>query len=174
MSTDASVLALIDAEFGKVVCPEHFTNFSHCSECTEHDELLRSRSREQLTLQDVGNPGWDPLCFCSPEGLAYFLPSLARFALAETESQSGWYGTQLLFHLYSGFSENALYRHSSSSQRRAIAEYLAHTIETRPELIEALGATDEFLRCHELWSDTQSIGQLDLAPIAAQAGEFKR
>ena len=27
--------------FGKVARPEHFTDFTHCSECAEHDSTLR-------------------------------------------------------------------------------------------------------------------------------------
>ncbi|MCC6657700.1 MAG: hypothetical protein IT512_05925 [Rhodocyclaceae bacterium] len=151
MSTDASILASIDTEFGNLLRPEHFTNHAHCCECAEHDELLRSRDRDTLRVEDVCNPGWDPLCFCSPEGLAYFFPSLARFALAEAESRSGWYGDQLLFHLYSGFEENRFFRYCAPSQRQAVAALLAHLIEARAEVIEAYGATDEFLRCHDLW-----------------------
>lgn len=149
MSAGSSILALIDTEFGSVARPEHFTNYTHCCECAEHDELLRSRDRDTLRVEDVNNPGWDPLCFCSPEGFAYFFPSLARFALAD--GQSGWYGDQLLFHLYSGFDENQFYRYCTPSQRHAVSALLAHLIETRAEVIDASAASDEFLRCHELW-----------------------
>jgi hypothetical protein len=74
---------------------------------------------------------------------------LARFALAK--SRSGWYGDQLVFHLYSGFDENQFYRYCAPSQRRAVSALLAHLIETHSEDIEAGLGTDEFLRCHELW-----------------------
>lgn len=77
MKNDAAILAVIDAEFGAVPRPEHFTDFTHCCECAEHDEALRSRDRASLRIEDVGNPGWDPLCFCSAEGIAYFFPALA-------------------------------------------------------------------------------------------------
>lgn len=168
MSTESSILALIDTEFGSVGRPEHFTNHAHCCECAEHDELLRSRDRETLRLEDVNNPGWDPLCFCSPEGFAYFFPALVRFTLVEIESQSGWYGDQLLFHLYSGFTENQFYRYCLPSQRHAVSALLEHLIETRTETIESYAATDEFLRCHELWSDAQPAIPPDLARKAAQ------
>ena len=153
------MLALIDIEFVSVPRPEHFTNHSHCCECAEHDQLLCSRDRNTLRVEDVNNPGWDPLCFCSPEGFAYYFPSLVRFALAEIKSQSGWYGDQFLFHLYSGFNENQFYRYCAPSQRRAVSVLLAHLIETRAEVIEAFAAPDEFLRCHELWSDAQPGGR---------------
>lgn len=161
MSTDSSILALVDAEFEVVHRPEHFTNFSHCCECAEHDNLLQSRTRETLKLEDVSNPGWDPLCFSSPEGVAYFFPSLARFALAEPDSQSGWYGEQLLFHLSSGFKDNNFFRYCSPRQRRAVSIFLGHIIESRAALVEAYAATDQFLRCHELWSDAQCSAPAD-------------
>jgi len=153
MSTDADVLAEIDAAFGSASRPEHFTNYEHCCECAEHDELLRSRTRETLQIADVGNPGWDPICFTSPEGFAYYLPALARLALAPPSPDYGWYADQLLFHLYSGFKDNAYYRHCSAKERAAVAHLLEHLIETRAALIDEYVASDEFLRCHELWND---------------------
>ena len=163
MSTDTAILAGIDAAFGGVERPEHFTNFVHCEECAEHDELLRMRDRESLCVEDVGNPGWDPICFCSPIGIAYYFPTLARFALAEQNpEQCDWYANQLLFHLYSGFTENALFLHCSLAQRRAVARFIAHIIETRASLIDLYSAADDFLRCHQLWNDAQHCGQSDL------------
>lgn len=76
MKTDATVLAAVGAGFAGVGQPEHFTDFAHCCGCAERDELLRSRNRDTLKIEDVGNPGWDPLCFCSAEGITYF-PALA-------------------------------------------------------------------------------------------------
>lgn len=163
MSTDAAILAEIDSAFGSVERPEHFTNFAHCEECAEHDELLRMRDRESLCLEDVGNPGWDPICFCSPTGIAYYFPALARLALAERISeQCDWYGNQLLFHLYSGFTDNAFFHYCNVAQRQAVARFVAHTIETRAPLIDRYSAADDFLRCHELWDDAQACGQSNL------------
>lgn len=154
MNTDGDILTGIDAAFCGIGRPEHFTNFTHCEECAEHDELLRMRDRETLCLEDVGNPGWDPICFCSSSGIAYYFPTLARLALAEQSSeQYDWYANQLLFHLYSGFTENAFFLYCSGAQRQAVARFVAHIIETRASLIDLYASTDEFLRCHELWSD---------------------
>lgn len=153
MNNDSAILALIDAEFSAVPRPEHFTDFTHCCECAEHDEALRSRDCASLRIEDVGNPGWDPLCFCSAEGIAYFFPALARLALAEPAGAYGWYGEQLLFHLYDSFRENRFYQYCTPSQRTAVAGFLAHVIATRAALIDDHAVADEFLRCHELWRE---------------------
>lgn len=48
--------------------PGHFTNYQHCDECAEHDETLRSTDVDTIGLGELGNPAWDPICFCSSEG----------------------------------------------------------------------------------------------------------
>lgn len=79
------------------------------------------------------------------------MPALIRLALVEPKKGEGWYAEQLLFHLYSGFRENAFYRYCSPRQRAAIAAYLAHLIETRSEYLASDLFTDHLLRAHELW-----------------------
>jgi hypothetical protein len=149
---ETEVLKAIDAAFGSVERPEHFADHRHCCECFEHDALLLSRDRDTLTHDDVGNPGWDPICFASAQGFAYYLPSLARLALRPPDKERGWYGDQLHFHLYSGFRDNKLYAWVNDAQRQAVAAFLAHLIETRADLIQDYSMDDVFLRCHELWS----------------------
>ena len=90
MSSDAQVLETIQQAFASSPRPRHFTNYTHCSECAEHDEVLRSRDVQTLRIEDVGNPGWDPICFISPEGFAYYVPALARLALAQPVEPHGW------------------------------------------------------------------------------------
>jgi hypothetical protein len=107
--TDQDVLRIVEAAFPGVPRPEHFTNFTHCEECAECDVLLLSRDYSSLTVADVGNPGADPLSFCSGQGKAHFMPALARLALDPPTYEFGWYGTQLLFHLgYKGCANATL------------------------------------------------------------------
>ena len=63
--------------FGGTPRPEHFTNYTHCCECAEHDETLRKETLETLSYDNV-RPGWNPLCFISPEGFQYYFPSIVR------------------------------------------------------------------------------------------------
>ncbi|WP_266156908.1 hypothetical protein [Dyella silvatica] len=151
MVTQSAAIAAIDLAFGSCPKPDHFTNYTHCQECAEHDELLRSRTRETLVIQDVGNPGWEPLCFSSPEGIAFYMPSLARLAFAEPTYGYGWYGDQLLFHLYSGGLHNTLYQYCNAEQRAAIAVLIGAMLESNFANIESTSSGDEFLRAHEIW-----------------------
>ncbi len=60
-------------ELFKASKPEHFTNFNHCEECEEHDQTLLVADIDTIDLGDLGNPGWDPICFAFPEGKKYYL-----------------------------------------------------------------------------------------------------
>ncbi|WP_152386271.1 hypothetical protein [Azotobacter salinestris] len=110
------------------------------------------RCAVSLELRHVGNPGWDPLCFSSAQGLAYYLPTLVRFALAPPSPEHGWYGDQLLFHLSSDGAWNRLYCHCSPKQRGAVAALLAHLVETRAEEIDGHPEEDVLLQACALWS----------------------
>jgi hypothetical protein len=151
MRTDDDILAEIAAAFGDCLRPEHFTNYTHCEECAEHDEVLRSRDLATLTVADVGNPGWDPICFCTPEGLAYYMPALSRLALAEPDPEYGWYGGQLVSHLWSGGEYNRFYEYCTAQQRRAVASLLSQFVESRAALVAELDA-DQILQAYERWS----------------------
>jgi hypothetical protein len=148
---DADVLSVLSAAFGKCARPEHFTNFKHCCECAEHDALLRARDRDTLRIEDVGNPGWDPLCFASAEGLLYYLPALGRLALEEPTHKVDWYVPQLHFHLTYEDERNRILVAASPDQRRAVAQLLRHIVETRAELCERWACREDLLSAADLW-----------------------
>jgi hypothetical protein len=43
--------------------PAHFTNYRHCCEWAEHDAVLTASDVNSIGLQQLGNPGWNPLYF---------------------------------------------------------------------------------------------------------------
>lgn len=152
MPDDAEVLGLVRTAFARCERPEHFTDHAHCPECAEHDDLLRLRDTDTLRLEDVGNPGWDPLCYVAPAGFGYLLPALARLALAEPSPSDGWYAAQLLFHLtYEGEANRHLLGFAPD-QRRAVAALLRHIAESRPHLIDEWRCGDDLGRAIDLWS----------------------
>ena len=133
--------------------PEHFTDFQHCCECAEHDETLSASTVDTIGLTELGNPGWDPLCFCSAEGLEYYFPALVRLTL-ETVDNEAFYLEQLLFHLEYGGAENRLYQRSTGKQRDFVASFIAHVISEFPRQLDENMCADTALHTYELWSGT--------------------
>jgi hypothetical protein len=131
--------------------PEHFTDYSHCCECAEHDALLASRDLDSLRVEDINNPGWDPVCFVTAEGFRYYLPALVRLALASATSED-WYLPQFLFHLIGDGPQNRRVVCCTAGQQRAIAAVLWHVVETWPELVVRYGIEDDLQRALEIWS----------------------
>jgi len=149
---DLEALEQLRLAFRECPRPDHFTNFKHCEECAEHDSTLLSRTPESLRIEDVGNPGWDPICFTSPAGFVYYLPALARLVFEQAPYGYSWYGSQFFWHLISDGPENARYLHCSPGQRQAVAAFVGHLIATRTGQIESACVEDDALRAHEIWS----------------------
>jgi len=153
MKADAQIIAGIDAAFGKLRKPEHFTNFMHCQECREHDDLLRLRDRSTLLISDVGNICWQPISFSSPAGIAYYMPALARLALAEPTYEYGWYGDTLQLHLSSNGESNGLLQFCNQTQRQAVVQLLEHLNASRAELEERATTSEEMEATRALWAN---------------------
>lgn len=151
--TDADILKVIEAAFAGQGRPEHFTNYRHCEECAEHDEVLRSRTQESLTVADVGNPGWDPICFVTDEGFRYSFPALARLALQEPTEAHGWYFEQLLFHLNDANTPQKRRPACSAQQREVVASFLRHVLDTRGRMVTEHMCDDELRAAISLWSE---------------------
>jgi hypothetical protein len=79
--------------------PAHVTNYRHCCEYAEHDDTLATPNVDSIGLQQLGNAGWDPLCFTSTEGLLYYMPALIRLTLDTIDKPQKCYLDQMLFHL---------------------------------------------------------------------------
>jgi hypothetical protein len=79
--TMTDVLAAVRRAFADVPRPERFTDCRHSSDRAEHEETLRAHTPDTISLEQVGNAGWDPICFVTIEGFKNFMPGLARLAL---------------------------------------------------------------------------------------------
>ncbi len=129
--------------------PEHFTNFMHCDECAEHDETLKNADFDTIGLLQLGNPGWDPICFCSTDGKKYYMPAFIRVSLETIDSD--FYLAQFLFHLENDGSENKFVLSCNNEQRQFIVDFLEYFIEQYPELIDLNMCSDDILRVREIW-----------------------
>jgi hypothetical protein len=137
----------------KVPKPAHFTNYRHYCECAEHDATLLVYDVDAIGLQQLGNPGWDPLCFAAVEGLLYYMPALIRLTLETMDTPQERYLDQLLFHLLRDGQDNDLVRACSSEQRAFIAGFLTHLMEQYSvEIDEGIFRSDDMLQAYEMWS----------------------
>ena len=152
MITDQDILRVIDDAFGDVARPAHFTVADGDPECMDHDKLLHSRTTATLTMDDVGNIGYDPLVECFPNGIAYFFPALARFALADP-GPHGWYPFQLALHLTRDGADNRFLNFCTASQKSAVFALLTHIQTTRADTIELECSASEIGNCLALWRD---------------------
>lgn len=138
------------ALFADTPRPEHFTDYTHCCECAEHDETLRNETIETLSYEHL-RPGWDPLCFISAEGFQYFFPALVR--LATEGSGESYFIDQLVFHLELDGERNARYLKFTPEQRDYVVRLLSNLVETRADEIDANFDSDALFRVIDIWSE---------------------
>lgn len=119
-----------------------------CEECEEHNRTLSSHDVHSITMEELGNPGWDPICFASDAAFLYYLPAMFRLAFED----DGYYIYQLLFHLNLPHRMAAVNRSQAIAMKSALdawAELHAGDIEEncyRKQLDEVLGRLDLVIR----------------------------
>jgi hypothetical protein len=70
------VIKKLYKEFSVYERPKHFTDYEHCYECKEHDDMMKSASLETLNSEHLGGAGWAPFSFLTEEGFAYYMPRI--------------------------------------------------------------------------------------------------
>jgi hypothetical protein len=137
---EADLLDRLSRTFSRHPRPIHFTSSQHCCECAEHDQTLSSQTPASISVKELGNPGWDPICFVNDEGFLYYFPALARLAAGRGEHS---YLDQFLFHMTS--SRIHLF---SPEERDLIKELLWHLFDAfkdEPSFLQ--GTVHELDRC---------------------------
>ena len=115
MSPEEALAALREA-FKSVPRPELMIRGTcYCDECVEHNQTLLAHTPETITLKELGNPGWDPICFASDRAFAYYLPAMVRLAFEDAV-----YIDQLLFHLNCPGRVEGLNQEQAAAARNAL------------------------------------------------------
>lgn len=140
----------VEAAFAEVPRPARFTDRDHCCECAEHDDTLAAFERDTIGLAQLGNPGWDPLCFVLPEAFLYYFPAMARLVL-DPEGDDG-YLEQFLFHMTYEGEESRFFRHFSKPQRQAALALLRHLRADKAERIEEWNLETDLDTALALWT----------------------
>jgi len=103
-------------------------NPDHCCECAEHEETLREHDQDSIGIEQLGNAGWDPICFISPEGYKYYFPALVRLALNDSDNMS--YIEQFLFSLAYDGPNNERFKSFSEEQKQFVRKLLLEIIDS--------------------------------------------
>lgn len=134
--------------FGNEARPAHFTDHRHCAECAEHDETLRISTPELLQFSEI-RPGWDPLCFVTPEGFRYYFPALVRLAIEGTGPT--YFVDRLLFHLELDGRNNLRFQAFTPEQRAYVVSLLFYLVEIHAAEIEDNLDTENLFRTISIW-----------------------
>lgn len=133
--------------------PEHFTNFTHCEECAEHDETLKNATIDSIGVAELGNPGWDPICFCNAQGKKYYTPAFIRLSLDTVDGE--FYFGQYLFHLSYDKRQSDYFQSCTNEQRRFLAAFIQHMIQTFPSQLESNFCAEDAFGAYEVWSESE-------------------
>lgn len=147
----ASVLAAIDRAFGALPRPGTMVRSpNHCDECADHEAVMQAVTPQTVSLEQVGHPAWDPVCFLTDAAFCYFMPGFARLALVGGPQT---YLDQFLFHLEQGFRTDAF----NAEQRRAVLHLLDHIGETLYAEIIDYNLENEFYRVRDALMGTTDV-----------------
>ena len=137
--------------FGKVARPEHFTDFTHCSECAEHDSTLSAHTPDTITREALGHAGWDPMTFATDSGFRYFLPALVRMAL--TGTGDAYYIDQFLSQVIRDGPRNSRWCECTVEERAVVRKALNWLLEERTEDVDNWLDADRLMQAIDIWSD---------------------
>jgi len=127
--TKDEAISEVDQCFGSLPRPDIFIRGTcKCSECLEHEQTMQSLTPDELALDKLDNPGWDPMCFASDDAFAYFIPGLVRLTLDHADD----YVDQFLFHIDNSDRVSSL----SSGQATALIHVLDYLVMKAPECVD--------------------------------------
>lgn len=132
----------IKEAFGHVQRPETFIRGTcSCDECLEHEANMNAFLPEDLPLEKLSNPGWDPICFASNGAFLYFMPGLAELVLEHTDE----YVQQFIFHIEQPERLEAF----TPKQALALVNLLDFLVINKTDMLENNSVVDELYRTKE-------------------------
>lgn len=120
--------------------PNFFTEENPLLESFDHNETLLKFNVDSITIEELGNQGWDPICFINDEGYLYYFPAFIRLCVNSNEED--YYIGQFLFHItYEGL-ENERVRLFNKDQKFFFKKFLIYLYNEKTDLIQLYGDED--------------------------------
>jgi hypothetical protein len=139
-----TVIRDVNQIFGHIPRPKiMLRDPNHCEECMEHEAVMQAVTRESISLTEIGNPGWDPICYISDETFVYFMPAFVRLVLEDD------YLFQFFFHLGHTRRLDAF----TLDQRRVAAQVISYIGENMTDALTENFLTDDFNRLVDKLAD---------------------
>ncbi len=145
--TKSEAINVVKKAFRDIKRPTVFIRGTcHCDECIEHNQTLSNFNPDTITIDQLGNPCWDPICFAGDQAFTYYLPAMIRLAFEDD------YIDQLIFHLESeGRLDNL-----TPSQIRAIQDALETLLKIDAErILDTVDESDIVKLIHKLDQKTK-------------------
>ena len=125
--------------FADAIRPKIFVRGTcRCDECQAHDKDMQSFSPEDLPIQKLCNPGWDPICFASNEAFAYLMTGLAKLVLEHPDE----YIQQFLYHV----EQSERLDYLMPPQAGALIKVLDILVLEEAAAVDNNGAVDDLFR----------------------------
>ena len=138
----SNLISDVQEAFGHFRRPNTFIRGTcSCDECMEHEDDMQRFDLDDLPLEQLNKPGWDPICFASNEAFGYFMPGLVKLLLNHTNE----YVQQFLFHVEQPDRLSAL----TQEQACALTHVLDFLVLHRAKVLEDNLVVDELYRTRE-------------------------
>ncbi len=156
--TREKVIEVVHNAFGRLPRPQQFIRGTClCEECMEHEATMQSLPPEQLPLEKLDNPGWDPICFACNEAYAYLMPALVELVLREADA----YVQQFVFHLEQP-ERVAAFTAQQAAALNTVLDYL---------LLNETAAVENNLIFDELASVQEKLSKIDTKTSSGATAE---
>lgn len=131
-----SAIFVLDKVFSKCPRPLVFNSYTkEDDEFVQHDQLLKSRTPDSLSREDLGAVGWNPIGCMNVEGWRYWLPTLGRIAHTTETADGSFFFGDLLAYLKNP-DENKAFLSLKGYERVAVLNFLRESISFVRENME--------------------------------------
>lgn len=151
-------VSVLDSVFSNCPRPPVFNSYTKLDdEFVQHDKLLKSRTPDSLSREDLGTVGWNPVGCMNVEGWRYWLPTLGRIAHTTERADRGFFFGDLLAYLKNP-DENREFLKLERHERIAVLDFLRKSIPFVKERLEPEVEVDyELLPVIEQWEKFSEV-----------------
>jgi hypothetical protein len=101
----------------------------------EYEQMLGGRPREALGVTNFGTVAWGPLCYLTPEAMAYLLPRLMELAASDAKDRIDDLFMMRFINRFSNGPSGAEFSLLNATHRSVIASFLEYLAAEHGDLV---------------------------------------